>query len=48
MADGYEATILPDIFEVVYKADQVKLLLPQQGMSLTCGASCSTGSPTSA
>ena len=30
MADGYEATILPDICEVVVKADQAGKLLPQQ------------------
>lgn len=29
-ADGYEATILPDICAVVVKADQAQLLLPQQ------------------
>lgn len=29
-ADGYEATILPDICEVVVKADQAGKLLPQQ------------------
>ncbi len=30
LADGYEATILPDICEVVVKADQAGKLLPQQ------------------